>query len=89
MLLMGELKCLHCGAIAGRWVGPKGAPPLASGLRPRGGHADPSQLVRCGRCAGPVYLDDAAPVLSSYRIRRIRRLREQIAVLETRPGRAA
>lgn len=89
MLLMGELKCLHCGAAAGRWVGPKGAPPLASGLRPRPEHAGTDALVRCSRCAGPVYLDDAAPVMSSYRIRRVRRLREQIAALEPRPGRAA
>lgn len=89
MLLMGELKCLHCGAVAGRWVGPQGAPPLASGLRPRKEQADPAALVRCSRCSGPVYLDDAAPVMSSHRLRRVRRLREQIAALETRPGRAA
>jgi hypothetical protein len=46
-------------------------------------------MVRCQRCAGPVFLDDASPVISSYRLRRIRRLREQIAAIDARRVRAA
>jgi len=38
---------------------------------------------------GPVFLDDASLVTSTYRLRRIRRLREQIAALEAEWNRAA
>ncbi len=84
MLVIGDIKCLHCAHISGRWVGPKGAPLTMSGLRnhePAEGE-DPSTLVRCSRCEGPVFLDDASLVINSSRLRRIRRLREQIAALD-------
>ncbi len=84
MLVIGDIKCLHCAHITGRWVGPKGAPLVVSGLRDHESAAglEPDELVRCGRCDGPVFLDDASLVVSSYRLRRIRRLREQIAALD-------
>lgn len=84
MLVIGEVKCLHCGFENGRWVGAKGAPLAISGLRnhtPGEGH-EPSDLIRCVRCEGPVFLDDATMVINSARLRRIRRLREQIAALD-------
>ncbi|MCX7617943.1 hypothetical protein [Tepidiforma sp.] len=92
MLVIGDLKCLHCGYSSGRWVGPKGTPLTAAGLRPLPPGRDPAEHVRCGRCQGPVYLDDAMPVASSYRLRRIQRMREQLAAFDApRPkrGRAA
>ena len=84
MLVIGDIKCLHCAHISGRWVGPKGAPLTISGLRNhvRSEDEDPAALVRCSRCEGPVFLDDASLVISSTRLRRIRRLREQIAALD-------
>ena len=84
MLVIGDIKCLHCAHISGRWVGPKGTPLTVSGLRNHilSDNEDPSDLVRCSRCEGPVFLDDASLVISSYRLRRIRRLREQIAALD-------
>lgn len=84
MLVIGDIKCLHCAYISGRWVGPKGAPLTLSGLRnyELAENEDPNTLVRCRRCEGPVFLDDASLVISSYRLRRIRRLREQIAALD-------
>ncbi len=91
MLVKGDVKCLHCGYISGQWVGPSGAPLTVAGFtserHPPSG--DPVAPVRCARCEGPVLLDDAALVISSYRLRRIRRLREQIAALEARRNRAA
>lgn len=33
MLVMGDIKCLHCAHVSGRWVGAKGAPLTVSGLR--------------------------------------------------------
>jgi hypothetical protein len=91
MLVTGDIKCLHCGFISGSWVGAKGSPLTVSGLKGRkpDAGADPSAMVRCQRCAGPVFLDDASPVISSYRLRRIRRLREQIATIDARRVRAA
>jgi hypothetical protein len=85
MLVTGDIKCLHCGFLSGRWIGPKGAPLTASGLRPKGGakHEEPNGLLHCARCEGPVYLEDANAVISSTRLRRIRRLREQIARLDS------
>ena len=79
-----DIKCLHCGFDNGRWVGPKGTPLTLSGLRNRetSEEEDLASLVRCSRCEGPVFLDDASMVINSSRLRRIRRLREQIAALD-------
>lgn len=88
MLVKGELKCLHCGYMRGEWVGAKGDPPLASGRRARRPNEDsaPGAMVCCDRCTGPVFLDAVEPVISSYRLRRIQRMREQIAALDARKG---
>ena len=84
MLVQGDLKCLHCGFISGQWVGEKGAPLAVSGIRPvTRPPGDPDAPVRCRRCDGPVYLEDASAVASSRRISRIRRLRAQLADIET------
>jgi hypothetical protein len=94
MLVKGDVKCLHCGFISGSWVGEKGVPVTVAGYRPATGTpeeppADPGSPVRCGRCDGPVFLEDLEPVISGYRLRRIQRLRDQIAALDSRGGRAA
>jgi hypothetical protein len=91
MLVKGELKCLHCGFMSGEWVGTKGEPLLVSGRRARrpAEEANQAAMVRCDRCAGPVFLDAAEPVISSYRLRRIQRMREQLAALDARKGRRA
>jgi hypothetical protein len=84
MLVIGDIKCLHCGFENGRWVGAKGSPITVKGLRNRSGvpAEDVNALVRCARCEGPVFLDDASPVNNTARLRRIRRLREQLAALD-------
>ncbi len=84
MLVTGDVKCLHCGFLSGRWVGAKGSPLTAAGLRESNPDDDPSELLHCRRCDGSVFLDDASPVISSTRLRRIRRLREQIRALDSR-----
>lgn len=95
MLVTGDVKCLHCGFISGRWVGANGAPVTAGGLKladdaTATSHVNAADAVRCQRCDGPVFLDDANLVISSTRLRRIRRLREQIAAFDAhRTGRAA
>ena len=94
MLVMGDIKCLLCGFISGRWIGPGGTPLTMAGFKPMAQDAaapagDPNALVRCARCEGSVFLDDVEPVISSSRLRRIRRLREQIAALDAQRKRAA
>lgn len=93
MLVTGDVKCLHCGYVSGKWVGESGAPLSEPGFTPaatRGCPTDPNAPVHCLRCGGPVFLDEATLVTSSYRIRKIRRLRRQIASLESdHPRRAA
>jgi hypothetical protein len=86
MLVKGEVKCLHCGFISGSWVGQKGSPVTMMAEQVS---AEGSAPVRCVRCDGPVFLEDLEPVISSYRLRRIRRLREQIAAIDARGGKAA
>ena len=90
MLVKGEIKCLHCGHISGDWVGMKGAALTMAGLRTPNKPADidPGALVRCLRCDGPVLLDNAELLITGHRLRRIQRLRDQMA-LEIRRRRAA
>jgi len=90
MLVIGDVACLHCGFVSGRWMGPKGAPLTVAGLRnqPAEGESQ-DELIRCVRCAGPVFLDDASPVSTSHRLRRIQRMREQLAAIDAEGGRAA
>ncbi len=94
MLVKGEVKCLHCGFISGSWVGEKGSPVTVAGFTAAEPHDTSSgdesgTPVRCARCDGPVFLEGPEPVISGYRLRRIRRLREQIAALDARGGKAA
>lgn len=91
MLVTGDVKCLHCGFISGQWVGQNGAPVTAAGLKDASATTlNPEDVVRCLRCDGPVFLDEVSLVISSTRLRRIRRLREQIAAFDApRSGRAA
>ncbi|HXU23860.1 MAG TPA: hypothetical protein VN697_07505 [Tepidiformaceae bacterium] len=95
MLVVGDVKCLHCGYLSGQWVGVSGAPLTVKGFRATPSsdapapEADTTALIRCVRCAGPVFLDEATAVSNSSRLRRIRRLREQIAALEEHKNRAA
>ena len=91
MLVKGELKCLHCGFMSARWIGKKGSPLTVAGI-PDGQRregADPLSAARCYRCEGPVFLDEADPVLSISRLRRIRRLRAQIAAIDAERTHAA
>jgi len=91
MLVKGDLKCLHCGFVNCQWTGARGTLLSFAGVpadqRPDG--IDANAIVRCARCAGPVFLEDVELVISSQRLRRIRRLREQIAAMDARRGRAA
>ena len=92
MLVKGDIKCLHCGYISGEWVGVSGSPLTIDGMTTPNGAAkgEPGSAIHCTRCSGPVILEDANAVLSRQRIRRIQRLRAQIAAYDaSAAGRAA
>jgi hypothetical protein len=66
MYLHAEAHCYHCGEIAGTWVWPAALPPAIGQFRARGSaewSCIPLHEVRCPRCRGPVFLDEAAPVV--------------------------
>jgi hypothetical protein len=90
MLVKGDVKCLHCGYISGEWVGRSGAPLTFAGFKsPRPIAMEPSAAVRCLRCEGPVFLENAGLVSSKERLRRIERLRAQLAAFDTKGPKAA
>jgi hypothetical protein len=90
MLVKGDVKCLHCGHVSGEWMGERGTPLTSDGARFDVSSADAGAPLRCRRCRGPVYLDSVEPVATSARLRRIQRLRAQLAAAQTtRPDRAA
>lgn len=92
MLVKGDLKCLHCGHVSGAWTGARGGPLVAAGFQDSNAHGptqNGAEIVHCLRCQGPVFLDDAAPVMTAHRLKRIQRLRAQIAVIDAKKGQAA
>lgn len=92
MLVKGDLKCLHCGHVSGEWIGARGGPLVAAGFQESSAHGhtlNGTEIVHCVRCHGPVFLDDAAPLMTAHRLKRIQRLRAQIAAIDAKKGRAA
>jgi hypothetical protein len=64
-LLAQDVKCLLCGYISGQFVrDPRGGPGSGS-FRPSPGAQPPAaaERLRCGRCGGPVYLDEIERIL--------------------------
>ncbi|MCL5263880.1 MAG: hypothetical protein M1343_01575 [Chloroflexi bacterium] len=62
MKVIADVKCYHCGFISGQLVGeqngrirPESFHPVDKYPRPLPRSGD---ILRCGRCGGPVYLED-------------------------------
>ena len=64
--MIADVKCYFCGHISGQIVGVRGAPLRPSSFVPRPGYAGPKfkpgTRLRCERCQGPVFLEDATPM---------------------------
>jgi hypothetical protein len=60
---IADVKCYHCGHISGHIVGVRGAPLRVANFVPRRGYAGPAvrpgSRLRCERCSGPVFLEEA------------------------------
>ena len=82
MLVQGDITCLHCGFLSGVWTGARGSNLTYGGLRlPDGTKVDApaDALIRCTRCQGPVLLANTRGAMNAHRLRRIQRMREQLA----------
>ena len=78
MRQQADVKCYHCGDVSGTWVWPTQASPAVGLFRSAASQEAvivPLRQLRCGRCQGPVYLDDPETVVQSREIvvERIRR----------------
>jgi hypothetical protein len=64
--LVADVKCYHCGHISGQIVAERNQPLRVSNFVPRPGyHGQPprrGERLRCERCGGPVFLENATVV---------------------------
>ncbi len=62
-----DVKCYFCGHVSGQIVGRRRQPLRATDFVPRPGYKGPEvgprTRLRCERCNGPVFFEDASPVL--------------------------
>lgn len=66
MLTVADVKCYHCGFVSGEISVEQGEPLTTGSFKPsaacRSLDSVKAGRLRCGRCAGPVYLDDVRTV---------------------------
>jgi len=71
--IVADVKCYHCGHISGQIFGVRHRPLKVSNFVPRPGYAGPEvrpgMRLRCERCQGPVFLEDASSGLPMMRRR--------------------
>jgi hypothetical protein len=64
--IAADVKCYFCGHISGQIIGQRGKPLRLSSFVPRPGYTGTppkrGAQVRCERCGGPTYLEDATPL---------------------------
>lgn len=64
-LMVADVKCYFCGHVSGQILGRKGEPLRVTDFIPRPGYTGQKpasgQRLRCERCHGPVFLEDAGP----------------------------
>lgn len=65
-LVICDVKCYHCGHTSGQLTSRRGGNPRAGRFIPRPGYkgpeVEPGMRLRCERCQGPVFLEDATPM---------------------------
>ena len=65
-LIIADVKCYFCGHTSGQITSRRGANPRAGRFIPRPGYTGPEvkpgTRIRCERCQGPVFLEDATPM---------------------------
>ena len=61
MLISADLKCYYCGYVSGEVIADTAHPERILAFKPTAAASAerPNSVRRCGRCGGPVYLDEA------------------------------
>jgi len=63
-----DVKCYFCGHISGQIIARRNQPLRVSDFVPRPGYTGPElrpgMRLRCERCSGPVFLEDAGPAVA-------------------------
>jgi hypothetical protein len=85
MLISADLKCYYCGYVTGEVITDTAHPERVLAFKPDGGEPQSGRAARrrCGRCGGPVYLDEAqtlSPREAAALINAARMRREQMAM---------
>jgi hypothetical protein len=67
--VVADVKCYFCGHISGQIVGRRHEPLRVSNFVPRPGYkgptVQPGMRLRCERCEGPVFLEDASGAVAA------------------------
>ena len=67
--VVADVKCYYCGHISGQIVGRRYEPLRVTNFVPRPGYKGPEvrpgMRLRCERCQGPVFLEDATGIMQS------------------------
>ena len=71
MMIRADVKCYYCGHVSGQMEGDPSNSDSNWNFRTTTGLIRPfrqkDQRIRCGRCGGPVYLDDIETIRTSER----------------------
>ncbi len=74
MKMVADVKCYHCGYISGELIGSRTTSIREWSFEPHTGAARIAGAgLRCERCAGPVYLEDARPFDQTDPVRALKR----------------
>jgi hypothetical protein len=65
--VIADVKCYYCGHVSGQMIGRRDRPLRVTDFKPRHGYTGPEvrpgQKLRCERCHGPVFLEDAGSAI--------------------------
>ena len=74
MQIVADVKCYHCGHVSGELIGSRGRPIKEWTFEPvNGPPRSVGAQLRCLRCNGPVYLEDARPFVADDPVRALKR----------------
>lgn len=85
MIIRADVKCYYCGFVSGQLEGDSRDPLHIRAFRPAptygGPLPRPGDRVRCGRCGGPVFLDEIEVVRERRRAAQEGSVDEQVPAL--------
>jgi len=65
--IIADVKCYYCGHVGGQMISRRNQPLKATDFVPRPGYKGelprPGSRLRCERCSGPVFLEDAGSAI--------------------------